>query len=75
MSVKYKIEDAKINKQLKGDIVTVSKVKPNGGRGPKGPKQPTTRQILVDFIKEQKEFNNSVKEQFKFIDEQFKAHG
>ena len=61
MSVKYKIDNAKLNKKLIGDEVTVSKLKPRGPRGPKGPKQPTTREILLDFIKE--------------VRTQFKAHG
>lgn len=36
MSVKYKIENAKLNKKLVGDTVTVSKVKKTHGDGFKG---------------------------------------
>ncbi len=68
MSTMYRIEDAKLNKNLINDEICLTKInKPHAVR-PKGLKQPTTRQILVDFINEQRAFN-------KKVDAQFKAHG
>ncbi len=71
MSVKYKIENAKLNKKLVGDEVTVSKVKPRGPRGPRGPKQPTLREIMLDVQKDVKD----LQKWRKTVDAQFKAHG
>lgn len=53
MSVKYKIENSKKNKNLIGDEVSVSKIKKPGGRGPKGPKPP--RVTLNDVLKEMRD--------------------
>lgn len=49
MSVKYKVENAKLNKKLIGEEATVSKIKPHGPRGTRSPKQPTLRELIVDI--------------------------
>ncbi|MDR2830144.1 MAG: hypothetical protein LBB45_03765 [Methanobrevibacter sp.] len=81
---KIRITDAKVNKKLIGDEVTyqkvsTSKINPTKGRngGDKGhskPKQPSLRDIVVQFIVKQEAFNNEVvsfiKEQRQVNDEQ-----
>ncbi len=72
MSIKYKIDDAKKNKNLINDEIKLSRVKSKGGLGgdrtpPK--KQKSTRDLLIEFIGEQREFNKSVMQRF---DEQIK---
>lgn len=65
MSVKYKIENAKLNKKLVGDTVTVSKVKKTHGDGFKGGKnRKTTRDLLVEFINRQDKFNQNMVNRF-----------
>ncbi len=65
MSVKYKIENSKKNKNLIGDEVSVSKIKKTGGRGPKGPKPP--RVTLNDVIKEMREGFASIRKDIDHI--------
>ncbi len=65
-SAKYKIADADIDKKFIGKQVTVEKVKANGGPGndripPK--KQRSTRDLLIEFMGEQRSFN---KQQLEF---------
>ena len=72
MSIKYKIDDAKKNKNLINDEIKLSRVKTKGGPGndrtpPK--KQKSTRNLLIEFMGEQREFNKSVMQRF---DEQAK---
>ena len=66
MSIKYKIEDAKKNKNLINDEIKLSRVKSKGGPGndrttPK--KQKSTRDLLIEFMGEQRAFN---KQQLEF---------
>jgi len=65
MSIKYKIDDAKKNKNLINDEIMLSRVKSKGGNGddrtsPK--KQKSTRDLLIEFMGEQREFNKSIRE-------------
>ena len=65
MSIKYKIDDAKKNKNLINDEIKLSRVKTKGGPGndrtpPK--KQKSTRDLLIEFMGEQREFNKSIRE-------------
>ena len=65
-STKYKITDTNIDKRIIGKQVTVEKVKSKGGLGsdrtpPK--KQKSTRDLLIEFMGEQREFN---KQQLEF---------
>ena len=72
MSIKYKIDDAKKNKNLINDEIKLSRIKSKGGPGndrtpPK--EQKSTRDLLIEFMGEQREFNKSVMQRF---DEQAK---
>jgi len=72
MSIKYKIDDTKKNKNLINNEIKLSRVKSKGGNGddrtpPK--KQKSTRDLLIEFMGEQREFNKSVMRRF---DEQAK---
>ncbi|MDR2829628.1 MAG: hypothetical protein LBB45_01060 [Methanobrevibacter sp.] len=73
---KIRITDAKVNKKLIGDEVTYQKVSANkvnptkggksGGRGNGGnkkPKQPSFKEVVLQFIGEQRQFN-AKQEQF-----------
>lgn len=50
MSTMYRIEDAKLNKSLINDEICLTRIN----------KQLTIREILVDFINEQRAFNKKV---------------
>ena len=66
MSVKYKIDDAKKNKNLINDEIKLSRVKTKGGHGNDGTppkKQKSTRDLLIEFMGEQRAFN---KQQLEF---------
>jgi hypothetical protein len=84
---KIRITDAKVNKKLIGDEVTYQKVSANkvnptkggksGGRGNGGnkkPKQPSLKDIVLQFIVKQEAFNSEVvsfiKNQEQFNNEQ-----
>ena len=63
MSIKYKIEDAKKNKNLINDEIKLSRIKSKGVPGsdrtpPK--KQKSTRDLLIEFMGEQREFNTRI---------------
>ena len=65
-SAKYKITDTDIDKKFIGKQVTVEKIKAKGGPGndrtpPK--KQKSTRDLLIEFMGEQRAFN---KQQLEF---------
>ena len=67
MSIKYKIDDAKKNKNLINDEIKLSRVKTKGGPGNDGTppkKQKSTRDLLIEFMGEQREFNKSVMQRF-----------
>ena len=62
-STKYKITDTNIDKKIVGKQVTVEKVKSKGVPGndripPK--KQKSTRDLLIEFMGEQREFNTRI---------------
>ena len=66
MSIKYKIDNAKKNKNLINDEIKLSRIKSKGGPGsdrtpPK--KQKSTRDLLIEFMGEQRAFN---KQQLEF---------
>ena len=49
------------NKNLVGDIVKVEKVKSKGGiKGPTTKKQKSTKELLIEFMKEQRAFNTRI---------------
>ena len=61
---KYKITDTDIDKKFIGKQVTVEKIKAKGGRvGPTTKKQKSTRDLLIEFMGEQRAFN---KQQLEF---------
>jgi hypothetical protein len=67
---KYRITDTSIDKEIIGKQVTVEKIRAKGGRvGPTTKKQKSTRDLLIEFMGEQREFNKSVIQRF---DEQAK---
>ena len=60
---KYKITDTDIDKKFIGKQVTVEKIKAKGGRvGPTTKKQKSTRDLLIEIMGEQREFNKSIRE-------------
>ena len=66
MSIKYKTDDAKKNKNLINDEIKLSRIKSKGGPSndstpPK--KQKSTRDLLIEFMVEQRAFN---KQQLEF---------
>ena len=63
-SAKYKITDTDIDKKFIGKRVTIEKIKAKGGRvGTKKKKQKSTRDLLIEFMGEQRAFN---KQQLEF---------
>ena len=67
MSIKYKIEDAKKNKNLINDEIKLSKIKSKGGPGDGGRKPSKQRKApawFIEFRDEQREFNKSVMQKF-----------
>ena len=61
---KYKITDTDIDKKFIGKRVTIEKIKAKGGRvGPTTKKQKSTRDLLIEFMGEQRAFN---KQQLEF---------
>ncbi len=64
MSIKYKIDDAKKNKNLINDEIKLSRVKSKGGNGGgKKPPKPKAPAWFVEFRDEQRAFN---KQQLEF---------
>jgi len=66
MSIKYKIDDTKKNKNLINDEIKLSRIKSKGGNGddrtpPK--KQKSTRDLLIEFMGEQRAFNTRMEKQ------------
>jgi len=71
-SAKYKITDTNIDKEIIGKQVTVEKIRAKGGRvGPTTKKQKSTRDLLIEFMGEQREFNKSAMQRFEKIDQRF----
>ena len=63
-AAKYKITDTDIDKKFIGKRVTIEKIKAKGGRvGPTTKKQKSTRDLLIEFMGEQRAFN---KQQLEF---------
>ena len=64
MSIKYKIDDAKKNKNLINDEIKLSIIKSKGGPGGNdrtpSKKQTSTRDLLIEFTDEQREFNKTI---------------
>ena len=60
------------NKNLVGDIIQVKKIKAKGGQvRPTTKKQKSTRDLLIEFMGEQREFNKSAMQRFEKIDQRF----
>jgi hypothetical protein len=52
------------NKNLVGDIIQVKKIKVNGGQvRPTTKKQKSTRDLLIEFMGEQREFNTRIEKE------------
>ena len=77
MSIKYKIDDAKKNKNLINDEIKLSRIKSKGGNGDGGRKSSSTNKITLaklaeqmadltktvkDGFTEQAKFNKSIRE-------------
>ncbi len=61
MSIKYKIDDAKMNKNLINDEIKLSRIKSKGGQvRPTTKKQKSTKDLLIEFMGEQREFNTRI---------------
>ena len=71
MSTKYKIDDAKKNKNLINDEIKLSRIKSKNDHtdGAHTKKHKSTRKLLIEFMGEQREFNKSIMKKF---DEQAK---
>ena len=70
MSIKYKIEDAKKNKNLINDEIKLSKIKSKGGPGDGGRKPSKQRKApawFIEFRDEQRAFNKQQLESNKTI--------
>ena len=72
MSIKYKIDDAKKNKNLINDEIKLSKIKPKGGPGSDGGRKPGSKnkmtldklaKIVTDGFAEQAKFNTRIEKQ------------
>ena len=62
-SAKYKITDTNIDKKIIGKQVTVEKVRVKGGPNVnrvQTKKQKSTRDLLIEFMGEQREFNTRI---------------
>ena len=58
------------NKNLVGDIVEVEKVKSKGSiKGPTVKKQKSTKELLIEFMKEQRTFNTRIEKRIDNIDQ------
>ena len=63
------------NKNLVGDIIQVKKIKVNGGQvRPTTKKQKSTRDLLIEFMGEQREFNKTVMQRFENIENRLDKH-
>ena len=72
--LKYEVINTKKDKKLIGEVFDFKKVKTKGGPGddrtpPK--KQKSTRDLLIEFMGEQREFNKSVMQRFDREDKRF----
>ena len=60
-TTKYKITDTNIDKEIIGKQVTVEKIRAKGGQvRPTTKKQKSTRDLLIEFMGEQREFNTRI---------------
>ena len=70
-SAKYKITDTDIDKKFIGKQVTVEKIRAKGGQvRPTTKKQKSTRDLLIEFMGEQREFNKSAVQRFEKIEKE-----
>ena len=59
--LKYKVVNTNIDKKFIGKNLDLEKVKAKGGRvGPTTKKQKSTRDLLIEFMGEQREFNTRI---------------
>ena len=73
--IKYKLIDTDISKDIAkkivGKQVTVEKIRAKDGRvGPTTKKQKSTRDLLIEFMGEQREFNKSAMQRFEKIEKE-----
>ena len=63
-SAKYKITDTDLDKKFISKQITVEKIKSKGGPGGNdrtpSKKQKSTRDLLIEFMDEQREFNKTI---------------
>ena len=70
-TTKYKITDTNIDKEIIGKQVTVEKIRAKGGQvRPTTKKQKSTRDLLIEFMGEQREFNKSAVQRFEKIEKE-----
>ena len=72
LKVIIKLVVISFNKNLINDEIKLSRIKSKGGRvGPTTKKQKSTRDLLIEFMGEQREFNKSAMQRFEKIDQRF----
>ena len=72
--LKYEVINTKKDKKLIGEVFDFKKVKIKGGNGCSNAlakTQKSTRNLLVEFMGEQREFNKSVMQRFDSQDKRF----
>ena len=72
--LKYEVINTKKDKNLIGEVFDFKKVKSkgsDGGDNTSSKKQKSTRDLLVEFMGEQREFNKSVMQRFDSQDKRF----
>ena len=64
-TTKFKVINAKINKKLVGDEFDLQKIKPKGSTNNTTPtkKQKSTRDLLIEFMAEQRTFNTRIEKE------------
>ena len=72
LKVIIKLVVISFNKNLINDEIKLSRIKSKGGRvGPTTKKQKSTKDLLIEFMGEQREFNKSAIQRFEKIDQRF----
>ena len=72
LKVIIKLVVISFNKNLINDEIKLSRIKSKGGRvGPTTKKQKSTKDLLIEFMGEQREFNKSAMQRFEKIDQRF----
>ena len=71
LKVIIKLVVISFNKNLINDEIKLSRIKSKGGRvGPTTKKQKSTKDLLIEFMGEQREFNKSAMQRFEKIEKE-----